>query len=260
MSESGLWSKGVAFALTALVVLMLFSAAVTLSPTADAAEAKYFYVPDHEGTNQSRIPLSIGESYGPFPVTISISWGGNIPTWPRQTTMNDSACWCNGYENTASFEWTFEPETFTLDVDHQTQVVQVTVKQVAGTTEPSVNCPVKAWEIPEDPPLDPELGQGTGCNVFITAEQGEPGSGGCFIATAAYGTESAAEIDVLRAFRDDVLLENAVGSQLVEWYYQTSPPVADFISENDVLKALVRELVVDPVASLVEVTGSLWQH
>lgn len=87
----------------------------------------------------------------------------------------------------------------------------------------------------------------------------EPGPGGCFIATAAYGTESVAEIDVLRAFRDEVLLESTVGSQLVEWYYQTSPPVADFIAENAVLKTLVRELVVDPIASLVEATGSLWR-
>ena len=82
---------------------------------------------------------------------------------------------------------------------------------------------------------------------------------GCFIATAAYGTSTAEEIDVLRAFKDEVLLENSLGSQLVEFYYQTSPPVADFISENDVLKTLVRELVVDPIASLVEVTKSLWR-
>ena len=90
-------------------------------------------------------------------------------------------------------------------------------------------------------------------------EQEGDGGGACFIATAAYGTASAAEIDVLRAFRDEVLLESAVGSQLVEWYYRTSPPVADFISENAVLKALVRELVVDPIASLVDVTGTLWR-
>jgi hypothetical protein len=86
------------------------------------------------------------------------------------------------------------------------------------------------------------------------------GGGGCFIATAAYGTSSAEEIDTLRAFRDEVLLESTVGTQLVEWYYQTSPPVADFISENDVLKALVRELLVDPIASLVEATETLWQN
>jgi hypothetical protein len=90
------------------------------------------------------------------------------------------------------------------------------------------------------------------------AEGGDGGEGGCFIATAAYGTEAAEEIDVLRAFRDEVLLESAVGSQLVEWYYQTSPPVADFISENDVLRTLVRELVIDPMVSVATFTQGIW--
>jgi len=77
-------------------------------------------------------------------------------------------------------------------------------------------------------------------------------------ATAAYGTATAEEIDTLRAFRDEVLLESTVGSQLVEWYYQTSPPVADFISENSLLRTIVRELLVDPVASLVQATEAIW--
>jgi hypothetical protein len=96
---------------------------------------------------------------------------------------------------------------------------------------------------------------------FITygsEESAEEGGEGCFIATAAYGTWSAAEIGTLRAFRDEVLLESTVGSQLVEWYYQTSPPVADFIAEHDVLRTLVRELLVDPIASLVEATEAIW--
>jgi len=80
----------------------------------------------------------------------------------------------------------------------------------------------------------------------------------CFIATAAYGTEAAAEIDVLRAFRDEVLLESTVGSQLVEWYYQTSPPVADFISENSLLMTIVRELVIDPMVSVATFTQGIW--
>ncbi len=81
----------------------------------------------------------------------------------------------------------------------------------------------------------------------------------CFIATAAYGTSTAEEIDTLRAFRDEVLLQNSLGSQLVNLYYEVSPPVADFISEHDVLRTLVRELLVDPVAWLVEATGTLWR-
>ena len=80
----------------------------------------------------------------------------------------------------------------------------------------------------------------------------------CFIATAAYGTSSAEEIDVLRAFRDEVLLENSLGSQLVELYYQTSPPVADIISENSLLRIIVRELVINPMVSVATFTQGIW--
>jgi len=93
--------------------------------------------------------------------------------------------------------------------------------------------------------------------AVTTPEEGD-GEGPCFIATAAYGTSTAEEIDVLRAFRDSVLLESTVGSQLVDWYYQTSPPVADFISENSLLRTIVRELVIDPMVSVATFTQGIW--
>jgi len=88
----------------------------------------------------------------------------------------------------------------------------------------------------------------------------EPPSGGCFIATAAYGTPTAEQLDVLREFRDSVLLESTVGSRLVDLYYQMSPPVADFISENSFVRTLVRELLVDPAVWLVEATENIWRN
>jgi PKD repeat protein len=89
-----------------------------------------------------------------------------------------------------------------------------------------------------------------------------PPSGGevCFIATAAYGTSTAEQIDVLREFRDTVLLESATGSQFVALYYQFSPPVADFIAGNEHLRTLVREFLVDPVVWIVEATGDIWRN
>ena len=81
----------------------------------------------------------------------------------------------------------------------------------------------------------------------------------CFIAIAAYGTPTAVQIDVLREFRDVVLLESAAGSRFVRWYYQTSPPIAEFIAGNELLRTVVRELLVDPVVWLVESTGSKWR-
>jgi len=85
-------------------------------------------------------------------------------------------------------------------------------------------------------------------------------SGGCFIATAAYGTPTAEQLDVLREFRDIVLLESTAGSQFVALYYQLSPPVADFISGNEFLRTLVRELLADPIVWIVEATGDIWRN
>jgi len=77
--------------------------------------------------------------------------------------------------------------------------------------------------------------------ALLGARDGGGGGGGpCFIATAAYGTPLADQIDLLRAFRDDVLLSNAVGTALVNTYYTYSPAIADAISSSPVLKALVR--------------------
>jgi parallel beta-helix repeat protein len=83
---------------------------------------------------------------------------------------------------------------------------------------------------------------------------------GCFIATAAYGTPSAEQIDVLREFRDTVLLESTLGSQFVALYYQLSPPVAEFIAGNELLRTMVRELLVDPIVWVVEATGNVWRN
>jgi hypothetical protein len=79
----------------------------------------------------------------------------------------------------------------------------------------------------------------------------------CFIATAAYGTSTAEQLDVLREFRDGVLLKSTVGSRLVDLYYQVSPPIADFISEHSFVRALVRELLIDPIVWVVEATGDI---
>jgi len=95
---------------------------------------------------------------------------------------------------------------------------------------------------------------------FTTAKSSLPPSAGCFIATAAYGTPAAEQIDVLREFRDSVLLESTAGSLFVALYYQLSPPVADFISGSSFLRTLVRELLVDPIVWVVEATGNIWQN
>jgi hypothetical protein len=70
----------------------------------------------------------------------------------------------------------------------------------------------------------------------------------CFIATAAYGTPMAEEIQILREFRDEYLLTNRLGQALVGVYYRTSPPVAEFITEHPSLKPVVRAGLLPAVA------------
>ncbi len=65
-------------------------------------------------------------------------------------------------------------------------------------------------------------------------------SGGCLIATAAYGTPLAAEIDTLRMLRDGFLLHSAFGTAFVDTYYRVSPPIARRVADHPALAMIVR--------------------
>jgi hypothetical protein len=68
----------------------------------------------------------------------------------------------------------------------------------------------------------------------------EPQGGGCFIATAAYGTPFAQEINVLRHWRDASLKPNYLGNLFVRFYYKVSPPIAKVVAKHSFLRKLVR--------------------
>ena len=112
---------------------------------------------------------------------------------------------------------------------------------------PGDNSITKDFEITE--PLD--LG---GLGILLAAilaalgiaaggDSGGGGGGPCFIATAAYGTPMADQIDTLRALRDTYLLDNVVGTAMVDVYYRVSPAVADIIAKSPVLASVVRMLL-----------------
>jgi len=77
------------------------------------------------------------------------------------------------------------------------------------------------------------------------------GTGGCFIATAACGSPLAAEVERLRGFRDAVLAPRPVGRAVVAFYERCSPPLARWIAPRPKVRAVVRALLVRPLARLL---------
>lgn len=63
--------------------------------------------------------------------------------------------------------------------------------------------------------------------------------GPCFVATVAFG-EGAPELDTLRAFRDRVLAENAVGRAFIRWYYRDGPALAEVVKAHPLLRSVVK--------------------
>ncbi|HUS27741.1 MAG TPA: CFI-box-CTERM domain-containing protein [Kofleriaceae bacterium] len=75
----------------------------------------------------------------------------------------------------------------------------------------------------------------------------------CFIATAAYGSVMANDVELLRHFRDSLLESTVLGELAVEAYYTFGPPVAGMIGESDLLRTMVRAMlapIVDAVRKL----------
>ena len=68
--------------------------------------------------------------------------------------------------------------------------------------------------------------------------------GGCLIATAAYGSEMAPQVQFLREIRDNTVLQTQSGTSFMTafntFYYTFSPAVADYERENPVFKEAVK--------------------
>jgi len=113
--------------------------------------------------------------------------------------------------------------------------------------------------IKDDDTTTPDMAQLKGSTFGGYGSGAElPTQGWCFIATAAYGTDTARQLDILREFRDEVLLPNSLGAKFVSFYYRTSPPIADFISQHEVLRTAVRVGFVDPIVRILNWSHSLW--
>jgi len=79
---------------------------------------------------------------------------------------------------------------------------------------------------------------------------------GCFIATAAYGSPLAPQVQHLRTFRDRFLMPYSLGQWFVDLYYRYSPPLAETLRQHDDLRAVVRTGLL-PLISVVKFANEI---
>ena len=82
----------------------------------------------------------------------------------------------------------------------------------------------------------------------------EKKKGGCLIATAAFGSEMAPQVQFLREIRDNTVLQTESGSAFMtgfnQFYYSFSPAIADYERENPAFKEAVKLTLTPLLASL----------
>ena len=101
---------------------------------------------------------------------------------------------------------------------------------------------------------------GNGNTIDITAtnylgvELEKSNGGGCLIATAAFGSELAPQVQQLRELRDNTVLQTESGTSFMtgfnHFYYSFSPAIADYERENPTFKEAVKLILTPLLTSL----------
>ncbi|HVV51906.1 MAG TPA: CFI-box-CTERM domain-containing protein [Polyangia bacterium] len=76
--------------------------------------------------------------------------------------------------------------------------------------------------------------------VFYTPRIKYTKLSGCFVATAAFGSDLAPEVATLRRLRDLATARSTFARAAVDLYYRSSPPLAAALARSDVARATVR--------------------
>ncbi len=134
-------------------------------------------------------------------------------------------------------------------------------KPTAAPSEPAA-APSEPTAAPSEPtaapPPEPVCEAGTepinGICQLVVDDEPKPAGGGCLIATAAYGTELAPQVQFLREIRDNTVMGTASGALFMtgfnQLYYSFSPYIADMQRENAMLNKAVKLSITPMIASL----------
>ena len=181
------------------------------------------------------------------------------------------------YETKAGGTWKTAGE-YTIKVQYGSQKAEGTFEYTggAGYTPPPPPPDTTPPPPPPDttPPPPPECGadqelvngvcmdkepSGPTCGPGTHLENGQcvpdqTGGGGCLIATAAFGSELAPQVQMLREFRDNTVLSTTSGTAFMigfnQFYYSFSPTIADWERENPIFQDAVRITITPLLTSL----------
>ena len=121
-----------------------------------------------------------------------------------------------------------------------TIIVQEAAAEEPVVVEEVVEEPVVVEEVVEEPVVVEEVVE----EPVVATQESEEEGGGCLIATAAYGSELAPQVQLLREIRDNQLMNTEAGSAFMssfnEAYYSFSPYIADMERESPIFKEIVK--------------------
>ena len=128
----------------------------------------------------------------------------------------------------------------------------------SGQTLVDGKCIVPITEPEPEPEPEPIVcGKGTEmvngvCQVI--KDETKPPGGACLIATAAYGTELAPQVQFLREIRDNTVMSTSSGMAFMsgfnQIYYSFSPTIADLEREHPMFQEAVRAFITPMISTL----------
>ena len=93
-----------------------------------------------------------------------------------------------------------------------------------------------------------------GCTRLNNSADNSKKSGGCYVATAVYGSYDCPEVWTLRRFRDYTLARSWYGRAFIRFYYAVSPTLVKWFGHTSWFKSIWKPLL-DKMVNKLNKTG-----
>jgi len=180
--------------------------------------------------------------------------------WKDSRGTENSIISVTGFVFDRNGSWSLGSESFDHVFESNSNKIMHMIKSFSLDPEQSISVPTPEPEqicgegtTLRDGVCIAACGEGTIYKDGQCVLQTEEG-GGCLIATAAFGSEMAPQVQFLRELRDNTILQTQSGTNFMagfnQFYYSFSPTVADLERENPVFKEAVKLTLTPLLTSL----------